>query len=312
MLHVFSIVECTPLVLKMMHKSHVMAKIDALKGREDLMEVLQLTGEEPKNKNEDPAAPEPGTSKRKAGDEPSTSKKGSLTAESFRSVEVKGSMPKKKKGQFSGGQQAAGVYGLRNWMEFTLLQEYLHMNGKYELKYVPKNGNCMWQSVLESTNYPAEYQVQMLQRQVVLHMVENADFMFPILKSHIQGTYGCLRLPAEVYKEKEKEGTLTAEQIEDQQVPGPFSYLSYLEYLLQKGTWGDYGVALSISFMWQLKLTVVVVDTTHPEESQWIRQELIHHDSPLKNADLVMVFCGGNHYVLVGKSRDELGGLLGP
>ena len=113
-------------------------------------------------------------------------------------------------------------------------------------------------------------------------------------------------MPAEVYKEKEKEGTLTAEQIEDQQVPGPFSYLSYLEYLLQEGTWGDYGVALSISFMWQLKLTVVVVvDTTHPEESQWIRQELICHDSPLKNADLVMVFCGGNHYVPAGKSQDE-------
>ena len=233
---VFFIAESAPLVLKMMHKSYMMAKIDALKGREDLMEVLQLTGEEPKKKTKDPAAPEPGTSKRKAGDEPSTSKKGSLTAESFRSVEVKGSMPKKKTGQFSGGQQAAGVYGLRNWMEFTLLQEYLHLNEKYELKYVPKNGTCMWQSVLESTNYPAEYQVQMLQRQVVLHMVENADFMFPILKSHIQGTYGCLRLPAEVYKEKEKEGTLTAEQIEDQQVPGPFSYLSYLEYLLQEGT----------------------------------------------------------------------------
>ena len=111
-----------------MHKSYVMAKIDALKGREDLMEVLQLTGEEPK-KTADPVAPEPGTSKRKAGDEPSTSKKGSLTTEFFRSVEVKGSMPKKKKGQFSGGQQAAGVYGLRNWMEFTLLQEYLHMDG---------------------------------------------------------------------------------------------------------------------------------------------------------------------------------------
>ena len=118
----FSIAEYVPLVLKMMHKSHVMEKIDALKCREDLMEVLQLTGEEPKKKSADPAAPEPGSSKRKAGDEPSTSsKKGFLIAESFRSVEVKGAMPKKKKGQFSGGQQAAGVYGLRNWMEFTLL-----------------------------------------------------------------------------------------------------------------------------------------------------------------------------------------------
>ena len=80
---------------------------------------------------------------------------------------------------------------------------------------------------------------------------------------------------------------------------------------MQEGTWGDYGVAFSISFMWQLKLTVVVVDTTHPEESQWIRQELIRHDSPLKNADLVMVFSGGNHYVPAGKSRDEWRSVVG-
>ena len=66
MFRVFSIVESALLVLKMMHKSHVMAKIDALKGREDLMEVLQLTGEQPKKKTADPAAPEPGTSKEKS------------------------------------------------------------------------------------------------------------------------------------------------------------------------------------------------------------------------------------------------------
>ena len=70
-------------------------------------------------------------------------------------------------------------------------------------------------------------------------------------------------------------------------------------------------MALSISFMWQLKLTVVVVDTTHPEESQWIRQELICHDSPLKNADLVMVLCGDNHYILAGKSRDKRRSVMG-
>ena len=298
-----------------MHKSYVMAKIDALKGREDLTQVLQLARQPAKKADPqvDPAAPEPGTSKRKGGDEPSSTgkKKESHTAESFRSVQVKGTMPKKKKGQFTGGQQAAGVYGLRNWMELTMLQEYLHLNGKFELKYVQKNGSCMWQSILECTNYPAEYQVQMLQRQVVLHLVENADFMFPIIKSHIEGTYGCLRLAPDEYQRREKEGTLTAEQIEDQAVPGPFSYLTYLEYLLQENTWGDYAVALCVSFMWQLKITVIVVDTTHPDEDQWIRQELIRHDSSLGRADLVLVFCGGNHYVPAGKSRDERRSVVG-
>ena len=70
-------------------------------------------------------------------------------------------------------------------------------------------------------------------------------------------------------------------------------------------------MALCVSFMWQLKITVIVVDTTHPDEDQWIRQELIHHDSSLGRADLVLVFCGGNHYVPAGKSRDERRSVVG-
>ena len=304
-IHVFPIYvsDSGPLKLLMMHKSFVMAKLDSLRGRADLNTVLQLTGEKPKEpKAGEPEDPEPGTSKRKAGADPGKSKKGQLDAESFRSLEVKGTMPKKKKGTFSGGQQAASVYGLRNWSEFTLLQEYLHLNGRYQLRFVPKDGTCMWRSMLESTNYPAEYQPELLQRQIVLFMAENADFLFPILRSHIQGTYGCIRLSPEEYLQKQKDGTLTTIQEEDQNTPGPYSYISYLEALLQAGTWGDYGVVLAASFMWQIKITIIVVDTTHEREDQWIRQEVIRHDSALKNADMVMVFCGGNHYVPTGKS----------
>ena len=42
------------------------------------------------------------------------------------------------------------------------------------------------------------------------------------------------------------------------------------------------------------------------KEEEWIRQELFRHEAPLQSADLVLVFCGGNHYVPAGKSRDEL------
>ena len=292
----------------MMHKSYVMAKIDSLRGREDLNTVLQLTGEEPKKGKGDPADPKPGSSKRQAGKDVGTSKSQKteeLDADSFRAFEVKGTIPKKKKGSFSGGQQAAAVYGLRNWSEFTLLQEYLHLNGKYQLRFVPKDGTCMWRSMLETTNYPAEFQPEILQRNIVLFMADNADFLYPILKSHILGTYGCLRLSPEEYARKQKDGTLTTEQEEDQKTPGPYSFITYMEALLQPGTWGDYGAVLAASFMWQIKITIVVVDTTHPREDQWIRQEVIRHTSSLKNADMVMVFCGGNHYVPAGKSRDE-------
>ena len=120
----------------MMHKSYVLARIDTLRGREDLTTILQLTGEDPKHKDKgaEPADPEPGSSKRKAGTSASSSKAQKSAEDledmSFTSIEKKGTMPKKKKASFAGGAQAAAVYGLRDWAEFTLLQEYLYINGK--------------------------------------------------------------------------------------------------------------------------------------------------------------------------------------
>ena len=297
------VADCAALQLKMMSKSYVMAKLDSMKGRADLNTVLQLTGEEPKHKKDtgEPQQPTPGSSKRKASEDSAQSSKKTLDASSFKSAAVKGTMPKKRKGGFTGGKEAAAIYGLRNWQEFTLLQEYLQLNGHYQVKYVPKDGSCMWRSMIECANYPAEYQPEMFQRQLVFFMAENADFLAPILSSHISGTYGCIRLSPEVYQQKEKDGTLTEEQKEDQRCPGPFSYITYLEYLLQRGSWGDYGVALSSSFMWQIRITTVVVDTTGDDESQWIRQELIRHDTSLKSTDMVLIFYGGNHYVPASK-----------
>ena len=294
----------------MMHKSYVLARIDTLRGRQDLTTILQLTGEDPKHKGADPADPEPGSSKRKAGTSASSSKAQKSAEDledmSFSCIEKKGTMPKKKKASFAGGAQAAAVYGLRDWAEFTLLQEYLYINGKFQLRYVPKDGSCMWRAILEGTNYPAEYQSELLQRQVVLFMVENIDFIFPVLKKHVLGTYGCIRLSKEEYEKKEKDGSLTDIQKEDYLTPGPYSFLDYLLHLLERNSWGDYGVALSCSLMWQIRVTIVVVDTRGDNEEEWIRQELFRHEAPLQSADLVLVFCGGNHYVPAGKSRDEL------
>ena len=46
----------------------------------------------------------------------------------------------------------------------------------------------------------------------------------------------------------------------------------------------------------------MVVDTSNKEDAtQWIRQEMIRHDTSLKSTDMVLVFCGGNHYVPASK-----------
>ena len=134
------------------------------------------------------------------------------------------------------------------------LQEYLQINGGFHLEFVPKDGTCLWESVLRCLNRPKEYQYMMLQCQVVLTATEHPDFFCELLKDHILGQYGPLRLPLDEYRQKEEAGTLTSTQKQDQFVPGPFSFITCPEYLLKDGTWGDYGALLVISMMWQQKI----------------------------------------------------------
>ena len=152
-----------------------------------------------------------------------------------------------KRNTYTGGEQAAGVYGLPSLDKLVRLQEYLQTNGGFHLEFVPKDGTCKWESVLRCLNHPKEYQYMILQRQVVLTATEHPDFFCELLEDHIKGQYGPLHLPSDEYKQKEEEGTLTATQKQDQFLPGPFSFITYLEYLLKDGTWGDYRALLVIS-----------------------------------------------------------------
>ena len=142
-------------------------------------------------------------------------------------------------------------------------------------------------------NHPREYQYLMLQRQVVLTCTENPEFFNELLADHIKANYGPLRLSPEEYKEKEAANTLTRTQIEDQRLPGPFSFVSYLEYLLKDGTWGDYGALLVMSMMWQQKITVVFADKLH--------QQRIRHTQTMRNCDILLIYCEGFHYVPASK-----------
>ena len=169
--------------------------------------------------------------------------------------------PKNRKNLFVGGQHSVEVYGLSSMEDLSRLVEYLEINGNFHLKHVAKDGACMWRSMLESIMYPAEYQQVMLRRQLVLCLAQNASFFYKLLVEHIRSQYGPIRLSAKEYKEKKKDGTLT----EDQNLPGPFSFLGYLEYLLKPVSWGDQGVLVALSMMWQLKITVVTAESLYQE-----------------------------------------------
>ena len=115
-------------------------------------------------------------------------------------------------------------------------------------------------------------------------MVNHQNFLFPIFKASIATTYGFPRL-LEDYLQKYNDGTLTQDEADDHNTPGPFSYLGYMKALFQEGFWGDKLCLALISMMWQFSITVLKGETFH--------QIKFRHSEVLKGTDLVLVHCQG-------------------
>lgn len=120
---------------------------------------------------------------------------------------------------------------------------------------------------------PAEYNNDMIRRQIVLTLTQHADSVFPKLKESIRGIYGS----------------------SDYVQQGPYSFQSYLEAMLESDTYGDEGMLLGASIAFNIGITVV-----------WghcfpIQEHRIRHNKPLAEADLVLIFDGSGHYSAVCK-----------
>ena len=227
----------------MVSKSFLQAQLDKLKTVEKYTVLLTMEKAQVVKKPDDGGDGEPPSKKSK--EEPSTSsliQLENMVESVIRSEDkVLGRKPSKRKAPFKGGRHTAEVFGLQNLSEVTKLQEYLELNGNYHLKHVPKDGSCFWRSVLEQILYPAEYQYMMLKRQMVLTVTEHPEFFFKALGFHIKSQYGIERLTPEEYSKKVEDNTITQQELADQDSPGPFSFVGYLEYLLEPKTWGDHG-----------------------------------------------------------------------
>ena len=94
-------------------------------------------------------------------------------------------------------------------------------------------------------------------------MANHHNFLFLIFKASIASTYGFPRMPEEEYLQKYNDDTLTQEEADDHNTPGPFSYFGYMKALLQAGFWGNELCLALISMMWQISITVLKGETFH-------------------------------------------------
>ena len=183
--------------------------------------------------------------------------------------------------------------GLKDMQQYKRLEEYLRLNGGMEMYSMQMRGACMFASLRRCIDSPLEYSNTHLRRQIAVTVAENPEFFFPMLSQHIKGNYGHLRISKATYDQKMRDGTITSQEKEDYECPGPFSLKGYLHALLKRKFWGDEIVLMISSMMWQVGITVVTGET--------LRCIKFRHSNALPKADIVLVRSGYNHYVPAGK-----------
>ena len=287
-----------PLPIQFMHKEYLLSQIDKLAELNPEYSEVQLLDTTPVQSKGD----QPGTS-----GEPPKKKARSTRSASKEPVEVAGSPVKegvqpeaveKLRGM---GEAQALAYNLTDLKEVVELSDYLSLNGGWELFTTPKNGQCCFSSFLKGIDVPEEYRASHLRYQLGPWCVQNHEFAFNRLKMLILAEYGHARITREEYLRRidSQEDPLTDEQVEDYQKPGPFSFITYLKYLMQDSSWGDEGIITLIGMMWQCSITIIQVGKKAPKHDQPHKflQLKIRHSKPLDDVDIALVYAGHSHYL---------------
>ena len=175
--------------------------------------------------------------------------------------------------------------------EFSSLLEYLQLNGGWFPFHVQRRGACQFDAFWRGIDCPMEYTNTHLRHQLVMEMIWYKEFFLPHLTDAISGGYGG-KLSADEYTRRDRAGLLTAAARQAYEEPGPFSYLTYLEHILKRDSWGDEITLVVLSMVFQLRITVVTVPSLHGDP--------IHHINVLDKSDIVLLRSGGNHYLSAG------------
>ena len=170
--------------------------------------------------------------------------------------------------------------------------DYGAMNGGWAPLVTQQRGSCMFHAVRRSIQCPKEFTNMHLRHMIVSFICDRVDELFPMLKVSISGNYGHLRLSEEEFNRKRAEGTLTDQEKEEYEEPGPFSIASYLEALLRPSFYGEELCLRVLSMMFKVRITVLNGDTLIPIK--------VRHTNVALKADLVLVHVHGCHYIPLG------------
>ena len=136
-----------------------------------------------------------------------------------------------------------------NGRQLCRLYQFLNNNGQYRLLPTPEDGDCFYGAFRRSTNLPYDVADVHIRRLILKAICNNHEFFFNLYKCSLAQTYGCDRDPEEELARRKAD----AQYLREQRMPGPFSFMTYLRYMLKNSSYADIHIMMTASMMWNLQ-----------------------------------------------------------
>ena len=185
-------------------------------------------------------------------------------------------------------------YDTLDGQQICRMYQFLNNNGRFKIVPTNQDGDCLFGAFRRSTTLPAECADVHIRRLVVKASASHHDFFYLLFKRNIAMTYGLDRDPPEVLQERIRVGTISAQDLREQQLPGPFSFASYLRHMIKDSTYGDSNIIMAMSMIWNIKITCLYAES--------LFEIRFRHNQRITKADMVLVLSSETeHYVTAGK-----------
>ena len=143
-------------------------------------------------------------------------------------------------------------FGCNTNDECASMIEYLQLNGGWFPYQVQRHGACQFAAFQWGIDCPQEYTNTHLRCQIVWKRICFKEFFSSILETYKAGNYGGKRLSKEEFDSKTADGSISPQERYEYHQPGPFSFQTYLEYLLCRDTWRDEITITLLSMIFQV------------------------------------------------------------
>ena len=170
------------------------------------------------------------------------------------------------------------------------LYQFLNNNGNYRLVPVPEDGDCFFGSFRRSTGLPYDCADVRVRRILLKGICNNHEFFFNLFKCSIAQTYGHDRDTEEELQRKIEAGEISPQDLREQRLPGPFSFLAWLRYMSRNSSYADIHIMMATSMMWNIWLTLLYAES--------LKEVRFRHHKRIAQADMVMALCQDTEHIV--------------